>query len=248
MLELVLLLLLILAITLIAYRGAVHEYEILQHDFSDDIHWSDLMAEGLPIVIRNIPMSALGGWICQKHENRPYPIRIEEPTTGKKYGTTMNTWLTDETPFSLSEPLPVKIDGYSTLYDAGFFRWYYLPFANTQPYILKTNHVHKLKKVVAEFSVITVTDGSPIIIWLAHEGAIGDINLIHRDPWTITIHDEPRIGDVKYIEIRIRSLNTIAIPKHWYYALQNNDDTPSWFTITELHSPVSRLVKMLKTD
>ena len=54
-LELAFLVLLIVGLCALAYRSAVHEFQILQKDFTEENNWSELLSEELPLVIRGIP-------------------------------------------------------------------------------------------------------------------------------------------------------------------------------------------------
>ena len=112
------------------------------------------------------------------------------------------------------------------------------------PAVIPQGQHAPLTKGVAEFTVLTVTDGAPLTVWLAHEGALNGSELLGENPWTATSDTVPSIGDVKYIEIRVRQYNAIAIPKHWYYALKNDDTMPCWYHSVELHTPVSRIVAL----
>lgn len=246
-LELLFILLLLFAIALISYRGAIHEYQILQRDYGDDVNWSELLGENLPIVVRNVPKTWIGGWTAAKHANRPYPIRVVNPE-GKKFKTTWNNWI--------EEPNDTRPDDLSSVQTAahlervglamkeeGFTRWSFITTV-VKPALIPQGTNVQLTKGVAEFTVLTVTDGAPLTVWLAHEGAINGTDLLGENPWTVTSDTVPSIGDVKYIEIRIRQYNSIAIPKHWYYALKNDDEEPCWYHSVELHSATSRIVSM----
>jgi hypothetical protein len=123
----------------------------------------------------------------------------------------------------------------------GFTRWSYITTV-VKPAVIPQDKNVPLTKGVAEFTILTVTDGAPLTIWLAHEGALNGTELMGENPWTVTSATVPSIGDVKYIEIRVRQYNSIAIPKHWYYALKNDDDASCWYHSVELHSATSRIV------
>ena len=60
--EVLFLVLLIAGLCVIAYRGAVHEFQILQKDYDPSTVWTEMMNEQLPIVIRDIPKHWLGSW------------------------------------------------------------------------------------------------------------------------------------------------------------------------------------------
>lgn len=249
-LELLFVSLLLFVILLIAYKSAVHEYQILQRDYTEDIEWNELMSENLPIVVRNVPKAWIGGWTASKHGNRPYTIIVKDQS-GQSYKTQWNVWLQQPANTRITDMSSVTstltLDRVGTaILEAGFHRWFYIPSPIVKPNVLPSGHIQPLQRTTAEYTFITVTDGAPVTIWLAHEGAIGSLDLIGADPWSLTSEQVPSIGDVKYIEIRLRQFNALAIPRHWYFALRNDEESASWFTTTELHSPISRFVSIVK--
>jgi hypothetical protein len=128
----------------------------------------------------------------------------------------------------------------------GVHQWYHIPVSTPTPYVFQpTNHIG-LRKGVSDFTVITATDGLPLELWIAHEGAIPHNvkdDIIGKDPWIQTTDTIPWIGDVKYIEIKLRPGNAVLLPRHWWYAVRAAQDDPTepfaWFWIGALHSPVS---------
>jgi len=239
-LELLFIFLLLFGIALISYKSAVHEYEILQRDFSEDVQWSELLQENLPIVLRNVPKSWMGGWVAAKHAARPYTIFVRN-AENKKFQTTWNTWIQSTDDTILATPPEITLST-TALSESGFSRWFFLPFSTPVPAALHMNTVLKLRETFAEHTLIVATDGSPLTLWLAHEGALANVDIRGKDPWSITSAECPTIGDVKYIEIRLRPGNAISVPKHWFYALKNEDEPPAWYYTTELNTPISRLV------
>lgn len=251
-LELLFLGLLVLALCVLAYRGAVHEFQILQKEYSADMEWSEILSEQLPIVIRNLPRSWLGIWSKQKTENKTWLVTVRDPA-GKKFRTTWNHWI--NTP---NKPKPLNMDeirdvsklktNLQNWYTDGFRRWSWLPLvSNPCPEIFSNNEVQGVEKTTAEFKAIVATDGRPLELWLAHEGAIPEKvadELLGKNPWIQTTNEIPWIGEVKYIEIKLRPGNTVIIPRHWYYAVrqEEGDDGDSWFWTADFHTPVSRLV------
>lgn len=250
-LELVFLLLLIFAVATLSYRGAVHEFQILQKNYDDeDATLSDLLSELLPIVVRNVPKTWSGGWTDQKVGQKPYTIQVQD-SKGRKFQVPWNVWLkqpNDTHPVSLEHVgASLHLEKVSAaMADDGFTRWTMIPHKTPVPNILHPNKAIHLKKAVPEFTTITVTDGAPIELWLAHEGAIQSDGLLGKNPWEVTSATIPWISDVKYIEIRLRANNSIAIPRHWFYAIRNTSDTISWFHTTDFNTPISKLVTLCK--
>ena len=249
-LELLFLALLVFGVCLVAYKGAIHEFQILQKTYSPDQEWSDVCSEQLPIVIRDLPRPWLGMWTRQKTEHKTWLITVRN-TDGKKYKTTWNNWLNTPSP----RPVPLNMDEIaevaklqSTLghwRDDGFRRWSWLPSGAPTPAIYNTSDIQGVQKSRAEYTAIVSTDGTPLELWLAHEGAIPDAvaeDLMGKDPWIQTTDEIPWIGEVKYIEIKLRPGNAVLIPRHWYYAIRTAGEGDAWFWQGAFHTPVSWVV------
>lgn len=251
-LELMFLLLLIVGLCVVAYRGAIHEYQILQKTYSPEINWSELYGEQLPIVIRNLPKHLLGGWSAAKTANKKWLVFLRGDD-GKKYKTTWDTWLANKecrqplNATELAEAAGLDITLENWMAD-DMRRWSYLSPETPSPYVL--SNTVPVQKNAAEFTVITATDGGPLEIWLAHEGAVSAKvarELDGQDPWTVTSDVVPWINTVKYVEIKLRPGNTLLIPCHWWYALRPADtQAPAWFWKSNLNTPISWVATRIK--
>jgi len=258
--ELLFLVLLIFGIAVIAYRGAIHEFQILQKDYTPNGGWAEMMNEQLPIVIRGLPKHWLGPWLYNKTANKQWEIVVQD-TDSKKFKTTWNTWIqtpNNTTPQSLldiSTTLKLK-NNFEHWAAEGFHQWYTLPTQTPVPYIFQQTDVMGLRKGIADFTAIVATDGTPLELWIAHEGAIPPKHIddiLEKDPWIQTTKEIPWIGDVKYIEIKLRPGNAVLLPRHWWYAIRaakepNTQPLPTyaWFWKGEIHSPVSWLTSRIR--
>jgi hypothetical protein len=258
MLEALLVILLILAFFVIAYKGAIHEFQILQKDWKPTIDWSSLLSEQLPLVIRNVEPTWLGSWTRKATASKTWPIQLRKDGLFKGR---WNEWLLRPgqpplTPETLQEisaivnvPLPLWEDG-------GFHRWSWIPahLTRTTPQVLGPAVIRPVQKTTATTTLLQATDGAPLTIWLAHEGAIPAKvvpALLQKDPWSLTAEAVPWISEVKFVEIRLRPGNAIAIPAHWYWAAKSqatvgNMGDGSWFWTAEFQTPISWLVSKVK--
>jgi len=260
--ELLFLALLIFGIAVIAYRGAIHEFQILQKDYAPNTNWGEMMNEQLPIVIRTLPKHWLGNWSFSKTVNRNWDI-IVQSQDGKKFKTKWNIWIQNPngtTPTTLTqaaETMKLKTS-FEHWAAEGFHQWYTVPTITPTPYIFQQSDVIGLKKGVADFTAIVSTDGTPLELWIAHEGAIppNDADeIVGKDPWIQTTKEISWIGDVKYIEIKLRPGNAVLLPRHWWYAVRAAKEqteqplpTYAWFWKGEIHSPVSWVTAKIKRD
>jgi len=254
--ELLFLTLLILGVCIVAYRGAIHEFQILQRDYEPNMTWKDLISEQLPIVIRNIPKYWIGGWTQSNTENKTWTTIVREK--GRGFRTTWNVWIQGShttMPENIQDIVTaMKLQNTSEHMIAdGFSHWSWIPHYRVNPHVLPVKGFRGVRKTVAEFTGIIATDGAPIELWIAHEGAIPptvSTPLTGKNPWEQTTTEIPWIDTVKYIEIKLRPGNAIFIPRHWWYAIRSpiESDTTSWYIQNEFHTPISWLISKVKND
>ena len=79
----------------------------------------------------------------------------------------------------------------------------------------------------AERHWIGCSAGAPVTVWLVHSryrrflASAGGV-----DPWSITVADNPWIGRVQYIEVRIKPGWCLGIPCHWGFAVRPEEVRP----------------------
>ena len=253
-LELVFLTLLVIGLCALAYRGAVHEFQILQKDFAEDNNWSELLSEELPLVIRGIPKMWAGAWNEKTTAKKTWQVVVKQD--GRRYKTTWTNWLTSPDP----KPQPENIQEIATVARLehalsnwpadGLRRWSWLPPSTPHPYVFGTKDVQGVRKLTAEFTAIVATDGTPLELWIAHEGAIPanvSSDLIGKNPWEQTTEDIPWIGEVKFVEMKLRPGNAVLVPKHWWVAVRHSGgDGAAWFWTADFHTPISWTASKLK--
>ena len=259
-LEMLFLFFLIAGLCALAYRGAIHEFQILQKDYEEENNWSELLGEELPLVIRGLPKSWLGGWTQKQTSKKTWLLHVRNGS--KKFRTTWTNWLSTPAPRPLPDSMK-EIAAVSRLDHAfsnwaadGFRRWSYIPTGLPAPFVLSEPQYIGVRKATAEQTVITATDGVPLELWIAHEGAIPSNvadDLAGKDPWTQTTADIPWIGEVKYVEIKLRPGNAVVLPKHWWWALRPaaasaaaDTTTDAWFWVAAFHTPISWIATKAK--
>jgi hypothetical protein len=257
--ELLILCAIVAVICFVAYRSAIHEFQILQKDYDSDADWPGLLSEQLPLVIRDLPPSWLGSWTYGKTGNKTWPVYAERE--GHQYKVAWNAYLakahqpgdpTVDDCSELSSSVKLLSSFQNWTYD-GFTRPWWLPVQTPTPFLFTGAQSRPLEKTKAEWTAIVSTDGAPLELWVAHEGAIPNDIYDEEDPlnpWTATTASIPWIGDVKYIEIKLRPGNAILLPRHWWVAVRKvqEEDTPSlnahgaWWWRGEFHSLTSQCV------
>lgn len=227
-LEIIFCCIVIIAFCTVSYKGAVHEFQIVQKDWAPNIDWSSLLSEQVPIVIRNVNPDWMGVWTRRSTEHKSWPTRVKQ---GKSLlQTTWREWLSS----SPGQPLLENGDEMAKVVQipleewrfGGFRRWAWLPFGHSIKVDVlgpSPESVRGVEKTRATTTILQSTDGAPLQVWLAHEAAmpseVAD-ELQGRNPWILQSEDIPWIDEMKFIEIKLRPGNALALPAHWYYAVR----------------------------
>lgn len=253
-LEIVLLLLLLFAALVIVYKGAVHEYQILQKEWSPNIEWSHLLKEQLPIVIRNVSPEWRGNWTRKATEHKSWPVYVE--TEEEIQRTSWKDWIHS----SPGEPHITNNDEIASIaklplqewFDGGFSRWCWLPKASPNVFVLTSESPLPLTKTTAAATLLQATDGEPITVWLAHDGSVPSeiqADIKGKDPWKLTATEVPLFDEVKFIEVKVRPGNALVIPTHWWFSVTSSSVPTKadggWGWIATFQTPVSWIVSSL---
>lgn len=246
---------LIVGISALMYRGSIKEFQVLQKEYKHNQPWSDLLGEQLPLVVRTLPNSWLGTWSQAQTASKPWDLHVKEH--GQTFRTTWATWVADPQGVPDLEPLTevAKLnEAVQQWMSEGFRTWSWLPshVQTARPGLLRTGEILPVKQQTAAFTAYVATDGSPLILWIAHEGAI-PVNTANelrgKDPWIQTVKEIPWISEVKYIEVKLRPGNAILIPSHWWVAVkpvETKESSLSWYWTAEFHTPISWSISRIK--
>ena len=260
-LESLFILLLLMVFVIIFYRAAIHEYTILQKDWdTEDVKWAELLGERAPLVVRQVPKTWSRLWTRGRTAKFGWPVVLQEKS---RMRTSWSAWLNSKPVAGqkmLNEgDLATAAGLYDQALDMGFQfrRPLWLPgsfsLAGLRAGVIPPSHgVVGLRKTTAEATCWLATDGRPMRIWIAHEGATkgGEYlppNPYGRDPWTLKPEETPWISELKFLEIRLRPGNLFILPPHWWVALRCDeaDDSVagdgSWYWTCEYHSAISLL-------
>ncbi len=257
LLEIIFLVLIVFAALMVSYKGAMAEFQILQKDWSPNIEWSPLLAEGFPLVIRNVSPDWMGNWTANATSRKAWPILVKGGETLLR--SQFSEWVTSdakqpplENAEELAEVLRLPLTQWT---DGGFRRWQWLPTSTVRSHVhilgpATEAHVWNCEKTTAACTLIQATDGLPLMVWLAHEGAVPASvapELVGKNPWAIA--EIPWMEEVKFVEVKLRPGNALAIPAHWWWAarpamppLTNGEERMmdgAWFWVAEFQTPVS---------
>lgn len=242
-------LLCVVAVCVVHYRRAMHEFQILQKEYNPENKWSEYLQEQLPLVIRNLPDKWLGNWTRDRTERKDWPVRVS--MGAKRFRTTFSQWLAnpDRTYRNASElGAACKLD--LTIHN-WFSRWFWVSNSVPSAYVLSgrpDNSCLPLWKTTADSTAIVSTGGGAIEVWLSHEAGVPDSiadTLRGLNPWIQSTNEIPGVEQVKFIEVRLRPGNALVVPTHWWVALRSESDE-SWFWVHSFQNPVSWLASALR--
>jgi len=261
--ESIFIVLILLVFSVVFYRGAIHEYTILQKNWKDDkdTKWSDLLSERAPLVIREVNKDWVRLWTKDRTSKFGWSVIVFD---GKEQvRSTWAAWLKSNGNAAHRVVNQLELGEIAGLFEKAaeinlqFRRPYWIPgsFAirNVRANLIvpRIRAVVGLQKTTAEATCWVATDGAPMRIWIAHEGATkgGEwlpANPYGRDPWALKPEETPWISELKFLEIRLRPGNMFILPPHWWVALRADvsDNTKpitegSWYWSCEFHSPIS---------
>jgi hypothetical protein len=101
--------------------------------------------------------------------------------------------------------------------------WWWLPgLSGVSVDYLIPGSIQGLQWVSAERQWVGCSAGDPVTVWLVHSRyrrflPVGSDKV---DPWSITVSDNPWIGRVQYIEVRIKPGWCLGVPSHWGFAVR----------------------------
>jgi len=268
LLESLFIILIILVFAVIFYRAAIHEYTILQKDWDvESTNWSELMAERSPLVIRDVPNTWTKLWNVKRCSKLGWPVVLKEQKAGvKPVRVALSVWLNSKSDMLKSPVNKTDLAGVAGLGEQAneismhLRRPYWLPGSfstgKMEAHVIRPNENDfvGLKKTTAEATCWISTDGAPLRIWIAHEGATKGGEWLPKkpfgkDPWNFKTEDCPWITEVKFLEIRLRPGNMFVLPPHWWVALRCDVGRAagdeilhgSWYWTSEFHGPISWL-------
>jgi len=263
-LESLFVILLLLVFSVIFYRSAIHEYTIVQRNWAtDEAKWPALLAEKAPLIVREVPQPWVRLWTNKRTAKFGWPVVIQEPKERSR--TSWSTWLqaksagvlgkriVNEPDLAIAAGLPEQAAEIALNFRSPYWLPGSLAVKNVSAGVIAPieGAFVGLRKTTAEATCWIATDGKPLLIWLAHEGATkGGAYLppkpYGRNPWRLKPEETPWISELKFLEIRLRPGNLFILPPHWWVAMKcDSQDTHvgggAWYWTAEFHSPISWL-------
>ena len=179
-LESLFVILLLIVLTVIFYRSALHEYTILQKDWdAEDVKWSALLSERAPLVVRKVPIQWIRLWTSARTSKFGWPVVIHDD---KRVRSNWSIWLNAKSSglqkIMNTSDLATTAGLHEQAADIAlnFRRPFWLPgsFAvnNVNANVIPpTEHAFVgLKKTTAEATAWISTDGAPLLYRHCYRG------------------------------------------------------------------------------
>lgn len=246
MLEIILIGVVIFLILTFFYKQAVCEFRFNQIEWGQKDKLGGLFQERVPIVVRGIPKS--GFWthedVIMRESYNYVPVFEDQALSQWIVSTNEETicpWEREQAErISSVSGLPVWAERTinTAVQTNPFFKVW------LRPSYFCWSGQKGLFKTTASWSVIFVTEGS-VVVTIMPENVESSLPPAWKGcfPTTLTAHDTPFIGDLKFVDIILRPGNCLLMPSHWFVSwtsAEGSNICPMVCSI-EYHTPISKL-------
>ena len=105
-----------------------------------------------------------------------------------------------------------------------------------------------LRKTVAYSTMIMPTEGNLIVSVMPESSETYLPKVRSGKPFSsIKRAEAPLIGEVKFMDIKVRNGSALFVPPHWLINIQGEEGVP-WFIWAEFHHPMSKLVHAMSSS
>jgi hypothetical protein len=228
------------------YKQALEEFDVLQIESNQLDRLPSLLTEQSFVVVRSIPVIQL--WNPETVKEIP---RIHDAPYGPKKLLEIATHSKDPvTPlYPKSADLIAQHTGVQTwaettwlprIHDAEWKR--FLFSVRTEVAI----GAKGLRKSVAYSTIILPTRGNLTVSVMPESS-----ETFLPKQWqgiqfsTVKRAQAPLIGEIKYLDIKVRQGSALFVPPHWIVDIHHEEEEQPWFVWIEIHHPMSRLAQLL---
>ena len=248
----VLIIITIFIISLFFYKRAIHEFRINQVDNLEKAITQQ--HERIPCVIDDFP-TPHGLWSDAVVKNRQVlaTSTLEDGSMLQTYITAGGSNMSDADAASYAEQTGLTLWSVHNIYPT--FKAHtnlgFLYSMSTAAYAGPRG----LHKTTAALTIIIPTDGEQIVS-IMHEEAEPYLpeNWNGRQLRDFTIEDTPLLGHIDYMDIVARPGTALVLPAHWTYCIAPKEGDgadagtgPLFYTIVEIHHPISAFVNRVLT-
>lgn len=253
MLEIILIFILTFLVLTFFYKQAIYEFRLNQIEWSQSDKLPDLLSEKVPIILRGRPSTAF--WTQEDIH-----LRTVYNNVPLFQNTKLIDWIISTNPYT---KCPWELEHARLLgqrHISGLELW---SERTLNPILYGHNPLAKwwlrpsnscwagnkgLWKTISPWTAIFVTQGS-IVCSVMTEAVESSLPAQWSGvfPGDLTAYDTPFVGDLKFVDIVLRSGSVLFMPAHWFLswkALDEGADTVCPMVCTvEYHSPVSRFAE-----
>lgn len=234
-------------IAVLFYKQANEQFELLQIDAQRIGELPTMYGDRSPIVIKGYSTPALG-----THEELQKRPNITQMAVAK--GVSLRGLLADHralTTFRFSPETAkflAKESGLTTwyhhhmaekFYPSPYTRWFYSTTCSLWP------HHRGLFKTSAFQTLLMPTQGvARVSLMLGSAAPYLPTKWQGRAFHTLTPQDTPLLGQIKYIEVRLKQGNLLLLPAHMIVDIATEEkegQKDAWTFIAEIHHPISKL-------
>ena len=227
-------------IALFFYKRAIHEFRINQVDTIEKAF--NQQHERIPCVVGDFP-TPHGLWSDAVVKNRQVlsTSTLEDGSMLQTYILTSGSNMSDHDAAAYAEQTGLTLWSVHNIYPS--FK------ATTNLgclYNISTASYagpRGLHKTTAATTILIPTDGEQIVS-IMHEEAEPYLpeDWHGRQLGEFTIEDTPLLGHIDYMDIVARPGTALVLPAHWTYCISGSTEGPIFYTIVEIHHPVSAFV------
>ena len=244
MIEVFLIIAFIFLVAVFFYKQALEEFDVLQIESNQLDQMPKLLAEKSFLVVRSLPRVQL--WCPNVVKEMP---RIQGAPYGKS--TLAEVAQTGQVPTNypaigenLAEQTGIKTwietNWLPRIHDSEWLKWMYSSRAEVAV------GPKGLRKSLAYATMILPTEGDLLVSVMPESSETYLPKAWSGKPFqTLKRADAPLIGEVKFLDIKVRQGSALFIPPHWIVNIQQEGDTVPWFIWAEFHHPLSRFAQAL---
>ncbi len=249
MIEIFMILAFLFLVAVFFYKQALEQFDVLQIESTQLEQLPKLLSEKSFLVVRSLPTIQL--WTADavkdisRIHNAPYgSAKLLEVADGTAKTIPSNYPSSSE---KLAEQVGVNTWIETTwlprITDSTWFKWL---FSSRSEVAVGSKG---LRKSVAYATMILPTENDLLISVMPESSETYLPNQWQGKLFSkIKRGEAPLIGEVKYLDIKVRKGSALFVPPHWIVNIQKDDENKTpWFIWAEFHHPISKFAHLLST-
>ena len=247
MIEIFLILAFLFLVVIFFYKQAIEEFDVLQIEANQLEQLPKLLSEQSFLVVRSLPKNHL----CSPETVREIP-RIHNAPYGKAKLIEIAEGKSDQLPSNypqISENLAdqtglktwLQTTWLPRIIESDLFRWFFTVRCEV------CVGTKGLRKTIGYSTMILPTHGDVIVSVMPESSETYLPKQWHAKILSSLKRAEaPLLGEIKFLDIKLREGSALFIPPHWIVNVQQEGDKKPWFLWGEFHHPLSNFVHKLQ--